>query len=150
MAQPTLATVENLSDWIGEPIIEEVDTKRADLCLRIASSLVRDEVGKSWLKDDGTLADVVPEAAHLVTLYCASRVYDNREAQRQGGVDDYQGSWVVPEAGAFLTASERQMLSGLRGSAFGGLGSVATTKGEAVTRGFWVPTDTPGVYFPWG
>lgn len=85
----------------------------------------------------------------MVTLYCASRVYENREAETQSGVDDWQSSQRVLEAGAYLTASERRMLSSLNRSTFGGLGTVATTRGEIPVVDGWVPTDTPGVKFPW-
>ncbi|MGC5078466.1 hypothetical protein [Agrococcus sp. DT81.2] len=151
MAEPeTLADVSDLADWIGEPIAAgTVDEKRALLCLRLASSLVRVEVGRDWLTETGVLDGAVPDAARMVTLYCASRVYENREAQTRGSIDDFDQGWKVDEAGAYLTASERRMLSGLKRSTTGGLYTVATTRGERHAPGVWVPTDTPNVYFPW-
>lgn len=151
MAAPaTLAGVSELSDWIGEPIPEGVESKRALMCLRIASALVRRESGRTWLDDAGVLADPVPEDAVMVTLYCASRVYDNREAQTRGSIDDADGSWKVDESGAYLTASEKRMLTQFKASNSGGLGVVATTRDDspAGSNG-WVPTTTPDVYFPW-
>ncbi len=139
----TLASIQELSDWIGEPIQEEADVKRAELCLRIASALVRSEAGRKW--DSGE----VPEAASMVTLYCASRVYENREAENQSGIDNWQASRQVMEAGAYLTASEKRMLSQINRSRFGGLGTISTTKQEREKPHGWVPTDTPDVYFPW-
>lgn len=153
MATPaTLAGVSDLADWLGEAIdADGVDGKRAALCLRIASALVRKESGQTWLTDANTLVPNLPEDAVMVTLYCASRVFDNRNAQTSGGLDDYSEGWKVDESGAYLTASEKRMLSALRTSnGFGGLGTVATTRG-----GFnpdasgWVPTPTPNVLFPW-
>ena len=151
MAAPVaLATVQELSDWIGAPI--EADTaeyRRAEQCLRIASALVRTEAGVSWLDPDGMLLPV-DENATMVTLYCAGRVYDNREGLTREGVDDWSGSFKVDEAGAYLTATERRMLSHLGGSSFGGLSTISTTRGEcAPNASGWVPTNTPDVQFPW-
>lgn len=140
-----LANVSELADWIGEPIESEADTKRAELCLRIASALVRSEAGRKWDSEDSE----VPEAASLVTLYCASRVYENREAENQSGVDNWQASRKVMEAGAYLTASEKRMLAQINRNQFGGLGTISTTKQEQVTPSGLVPTGTPGVEFPW-
>jgi hypothetical protein len=143
--------VTELADWIGEPIAaDSADGKRAVMCLRLASALVRHESGRTWLDDDGQLVTPVPEQAAMVTLYCASRVYDNREAQIQGGLDDSQAGWKVEESGAYLTSTEKRMLSQFKASARTGLGTVSTTRGEGSVSGTgWVPTDTPGVYFPW-
>lgn len=150
MAAPALATVAELSDWLGEPIAEgTAEYKRAELCLRAASVLVRAEAGRTWL-DDGT-GDLleVPDAVRMVTLYCASRVFDNREGQNRWNVDDAGGGWKVDEAGAYLTASEKDTLSGFTGRRFGGLGTVSTTRGDlAGPSTGWVPTQD-GPLFPW-
>lgn len=151
MAAPTaLAEVTDLADWIGEPIEpSSAEGKRAALCLRLASALVRKEAGRTWVKEDGTLDDP-PEEAHMVTLYCASRVFDNREAQTRGGIDDFQEGWKVDEAGAYLTVSEKRMLAPFRGGGHGGLGTVATTRGGFIdSTTVFVPTNTPDVLFPW-
>lgn len=152
MADPvTLATVGELADWLGETITDgSVEGKRAAMCLRAASALVRKESGRTWLRDDGSLLEPLPEDVKMVTLYCASRVFDNRNAQTRGGIDDYTEGWKVDEAGAYLTSSERRMLAPFRAVVAGGLGVVSTTRREApsVASG-WVPTDTPGVFFPW-
>lgn len=139
----TLATAEELSEWIGEPITEEADVKRAEMCLRIASALVRSEAGRKWDSED------VPEAAAMVTLYCASRVYENREAENQSGVDNWQASRQVLEAGAYLTASEKRMIASINRPAFGGIGTISTTKQEQMRPSGLVPTGTPGVELPW-
>jgi hypothetical protein len=153
MAAPaTLAGVDELADWIGEAIVPaSAESKRAVMCLRIASALVRKESGRTWLAEDGvTLLTPVPEEAVTVTLYCASRVFDNRNAQTRGGIDDYNEAWKVDESGAYLTASEKRMLSPFKASGFGGLGTVSTTRvSPPVADSGWVPTGTPDVYFPW-
>src|SRR5690606_23806216 len=149
MAEQTLASVAELADWIGDPIPENsADAKRAELCLRAASALVRSEAGRTWLTPDGNL-ETVPETVRLVTLYCASRVYDNREGQNRWNIDDAGGGWKVDEAGAYLTASEKDTLSGFTGRRFGGLGTVSTTRGDlAGPSTGWVPTQD-GPLFPW-
>lgn len=149
MAEQTLATVDELGDWLGESIVENsADWKRAELCLRAASALVRAEAGRTWLTPEGDL-EAVPETVRLVTLYCASRVYDNREGQNRWNIDDAGGGWKVDEAGAYLTASEKDQLSGFAQRRFGGLGTVSTTRGDigGPVSG-WVPTEA-GPPFPW-
>lgn len=144
-----LVEVQDLADWVGEPITEATpDFKRAEMCIRIASALVRREARQTWVSADGILLDV-PEDAVMVTLYCASRVYDNREAQTRAGIDDHDASFRVDESGAYLTASERRLLSSHRART-GGLSTVATTRSDNDVNALtWVPTDTAGVYFPW-
>ncbi len=149
MAEHTLASVSELADWIGEPIEEDsAEYKRAELCLRAASVLVRSEAGRTWLTPAGEL-EPVPEAVRLVTLYCASRVFDNREGQNRWNVDDAGGGWKVDETGAYLTASEKDTLSGFAGRRFGGLGTVSTTRGDLAgpSTGYVPVQDGPP--FPW-
>ncbi|NOJ59754.1 hypothetical protein [Arthrobacter sp. 260] len=152
MAAPaTLAGVEELADWLGEPIPNgTAESKRAVLCLRIASALVRKESGRTWTTDTGTLVADVPEDAVMVTLYCAGRVFDNRSAQTRGSIDDRDEAWRVDESGAYLTDSEKRMLSAFKATSLRGLGVVATTRIDTVpaSQG-WVPTGTPEVQFPW-
>ncbi|MFF1540490.1 hypothetical protein ACFVWL_10440 [Microbacterium sp. NPDC058269] len=151
MAEPvTLASVEQLADWIGESIPDNsAEERRAAMCLRAASALVRKESGRTWLSDTGELVDPLPEDVIMVTLYCASRVFDNREAQIRGGIDDFTEGWKVDEAGAYLTASEKRMLAPFREAGSGGLAVVSTTRRETPAVSGWVPTDTPDVFFPW-
>lgn len=151
MAAPaTLASVSELADWLGEAIDPATaEGKRAAMCLRAASALVRKESGRTWLTETGELVSPLPEDVTMVTLYCAARVFDNPNAQTRGGLDDYQEGWKVDEAGAYLTASERRMLAPFRTASAGGLGVVSTTRQEAPSTTGWVPTDTPGVVFPW-
>lgn len=146
----TLASVDDLADWLGETIPDNsAEARRASMCLRAASALVRKESGRTWLSETGDLVDPLPEDVTMVTLYCASRIFDNREAQTRGGLDDYTEGWKVDEAGAYLTASEKRMLAPFREVSSGGLGVVSTTRRETPTAPSWVPTDTPDVFFPW-
>ncbi|HLR84803.1 MAG TPA: hypothetical protein VK059_07615, partial [Nocardioidaceae bacterium] len=74
MTPAPLADVAALEKWLGEAITEDADVQRAELVLRFASALVRREAGKTWINDDGELADV-PDDVHLVTLAVAGRAY---------------------------------------------------------------------------
>lgn len=151
MAAPTpLAGVGELAEWLGEAIEQDTaDWKRALMCLRMASALVRQEAGRSWPMSGGD-NDTPPDVAVMVTLYCAGRVYENREAQTRGGLDDLSESWKVEEAGAYLTASERRQLAALRGGT-PGLSTKGTTRVDdaGIDASGWVPTGTPDVMFPW-
>lgn len=145
----TLATVDDLAGFIGEAITDDLDVARASWCLRVASGLVRSETGKQWLTESGAVVSDLPDTVLTVTLYCAARVYDNREARTTAGVDDFREGWKVDEAGAYLTLSERRQLANHAAGRGTGIGTIARTKVETVTPSGFVPTDTPNVEFPW-
>lgn len=144
MALPPLAHVEALADWIGEPISEAVDTKRAEGVLSLASAMARRYAGATW--GDAEVPDGVAE----VVLQVAARGYTNPEGWRDERVDDWGGSGrAVPEAGLFLTASEKSILDEHRPTRTRGIGIVATTKVSAPIAGSgFVPTEG-GPPFPW-
>lgn len=150
-ARKALATVAELGEFLGETIADgTAEGKRAGWCLRVASGLVRDETGRSWLNEAGEVAADVPETVVNVTLYCASRIFDNREARTQAAIDDATEGFKVQEAGAYLTATEKRQLAGIRDAGQTGLGTVTTTRDPrpAAPSGL-VPTGTPDVEFPW-
>lgn len=136
MALPLLADVTALSDWLGEPITEMGDVKRAEGVLRLASALVRRETGKAWATDDEppVLVSPLPEALALVTLQCAARGYTNPDGVQRERIDDHDVSYRGDEAGLYLTASERDLLAPYSGAMNQGLSTVATSRGE---RGHW-------------
>lgn len=132
MAAPiSLAGVPDLADWLGETIVS--DDKRAGWALRAASALVRQETGKSWLDDDGTLVDPLPDDVAVVTLACAARGYVNPRGVTDASeaVDDYnhREQVRVDEAGFFLTESEKQILGALTG-ATSSIGTISTERGD--------------------
>lgn len=144
-----LASVQQLSDWLGEPIQDETDVKRAGSVLAAASVLVRNFTGKTWVTD-GSVEPNLPDDVPMVTVQVAARGYSNPEGWRDERTDDWAGNGrVVPEAGLFLTASERDILSGHRAKKVSGIGVLATTRQEARSPlGGFVPTDG-GTWFPW-
>jgi hypothetical protein len=134
---PAFATVSDLSDWLGEPIAEGTDDKRAQIALRMASMAVRSETRRTWLKPDITppeLVDNVPEVVWTVTLLAASRAYETPEAltftRFSDRIDDGQIDRSVNEVGFGLYPSEKAMLAKLVGSGSStGVGVIHTTRG---------------------
>lgn len=146
MAPTPLVTVQDLSDWLGEPIAEAEDVTRAGSVLGAASVLVRNYVGKTW---DG--GDPVPDEVAIVVVQVAARGYTNPEGWRDERTDDWAGQGKpVPEAGLFLTASEKAILAAHRPKKPAGIGVLATTRrpGPEVDETAWVPT-VGGPPFPW-
>lgn len=147
MVTPTpLATVDDLSEWLGEPIAEDEDQKRAEWVLRLASALVREEAGQAWDAADAE----VPEKVRVVTLQAASRAWTNPESWGNEGVDDWRGGGrPISELGLYLTATEKRMLSEFAPRKPSGIGVLATTRQPAPRAGSgWVPTED-GPPFPW-
>lgn len=145
-----LATVQQLSDWLGEPITDEADKTRAGSVLTAASVLVRNFTEKTWLVN-GAVDPALPDDVLMVTIQVAARGYTNPEGWRDERIDDFAGQGrVVPEAGLFLTATERDILAGHRAKKVTGIGVMATTRVSRPTPDMagWVPTDG-GTWFPW-
>ena len=149
MALTPLASVTDLADWLGEPIAETEDTKRATSVLRGASSLVRSFTDKTWLVSDA-LDPAMPEDVTLVTIQVAARGYSNPEGWANESADDWRGGGrVVDEAGLYLTASEKAILSAHVRARVTGLGVISTTKALTTDPASgWVPTEG-GPPFPW-
>lgn len=149
-AQAPLAEVSDLADWLGEPISEDADVKRAESVLRAASALVRRFTEKPWLAPDGSLDPAMPDDVTLVTIQVAARGYSNPEGWANEAVDDWRGGGrIVEEAGLYLTASEKAVLGAHVASRTSGIGVLATTKVSAVSPAAgWVPTEG-GPLFPW-
>lgn len=140
---PSFATVNDLSEWLGEPIPDGDDSKRAQMALRMASIAVRAETRRTWLDPnvtEPTLVDDVPEVVWTVTLLCAARAYDTPEtltfSRFSDRVDDGQLDRSVKEAGFGLYPSEKAMLADVVGSGrSSGIGVVHTTRGPVPPMG---------------
>lgn len=138
------ATVEDLADFVGEPIAsDESDEKRAAWALRLASGLVNDETGKSWEHD-------TPEAVIRVTVAAAARAWMNPESFASEGLDDWRGGGrPIEELGLYLTRTEKRTLARLVNSRRSGLGVM--DRGREPDRpaaSGYVPTPD-GQPFPW-
>lgn len=149
MVAPTpLAETDALSEWLGEPITEADDIKRAEWALRNASVLVRAETGKDW--ETEVNAGDLPEAVQVVTLQCASRGYTNPESWANEGADDWRGGGrPIEELGLYLTATEKRTLAAYRPAKVAGIGVVGTTRWATPVAGNgYVPADD-GFPIPW-
>ena len=142
-ARPAFAEPEDLAEWLGEDIPadqEDADRKRAQRCLRAASTLIRSQTGRDWTGEDGKLPDDLPEELQDVCLACAGRMYTNPNAETQWNLqaDDGMdgGSRKVEESGLYLTATEKATLSRLtarQSPVIAGIGVIGTTRGEAAS-----------------
>lgn len=135
---PSFATVEELSQWLTEPISETEDVRRAELALRMASVAVRAETHRTWLDtttDTPTVVADLPEVVWTVTLLCAARIYDTPEiltfTRFSDRVDDGQIDRSVSESGFGLYSSEKAMLASVVGSTKRGIGTIPTVRGDA-------------------
>lgn len=110
---PSFASVEELADRIPGGI-ENSDLARAVAALDDASSLIRDEAGKSWVTEEGDLA--LPtgvdawRADTLVRVCCsaARRSIENPEGVSQESLGGYSVTNSNASADVYLTSGERR------------------------------------------
>ena len=134
MQATPFADPDALGEWLGEDLSDEKDRKRAERCLRAASTLIRRYTKRDWAQEPR------PDDLEDVCLAAAGRFWANPDGQTQWTrqIDDAMdgGSRKVDEAGVYLTASERRILDGLvadESPLVGGLGVIGTTRGEAAS-----------------
>jgi hypothetical protein len=107
---PLLATLDELEVRVGENV---TDAARAEAILAAASTLVRAEVGRTWVDAAGDLVDDIPDAISQVVVEVAARVWRNPEGYTQRSTGPYSASVAAWAAlGLQLTAGERAMLAG--------------------------------------
>lgn len=143
--ETSLVTPEELSEWIGEPITEPEDVKRASRVLRFAFTLVNSETGREtgYWRSEG-----LPEDVANVVLQVAGRGFLNPESWGNEGADDWRGGGrPVEELGMYLTPTEKRMLSRFAERRSPGFGSVSTYRGDVETRDYppWFDPDTGGI-----
>lgn len=130
-------SVEDLSEWIGEPIQEEWDVKRAQSVIRYAQTLCTDYTGKTW--EPGQ----TPEKVEQVIIQVASRGYLNPESWAYESIDDWRaGNRPIAELGMYLTDTEKGMLDEYRVKKTAGLGIMSAGREPAVLAPDYV--FTPG------
>lgn len=140
-----LATTSDLGDFVGVHIDD--NDKQATAVLGMVSAFIRAETKQPF--DDGA---EVPDAAKMVAVDIAARMWRNPEGLVQDDVDDSRKGWSERAAeGMYLTAANRAMLDSLRAPSFGGLGTIRTTRDDAYADTVYVPTGPPpsGDPFPW-
>ena len=138
MALPPLATVQDLSDWLDQPI--DPANSRAVAVLSAASSLVRSYTQQDWVDEAGALVEV-PDDVVTVVLQVAERKWRNPS----GAIHETTGPFSVRYSersgdGLFLTDTERRMLARYKRDA---LWSMSTTRGEVETGSVRWPYNPP-------
>ena len=144
-----LVTPEVLSEWIGEPITETEDIKRAARVLRYAFTLVNTETGRDT---DYWRSEGLPEDVANVVLQVAGRGYLNPESWGNEGTDDWRGGGrPVEELGMYLTPTEKRTLGRFSTRISIGFGTVQTYRGDMAFRDDrpWFDPSTGGIN-DWG
>lgn len=140
---PSLASVLDLSARAGETITDDL---AAGAVLDMASAVVR-----AYVRTDYVDAPV-PDAARIVTVEVAYRVWRNPDGLIGDGIDDVTRRWSDRSGdGFYLTAAEKLVLDGLRSDGGGGLWTLGVTKNDIDADTAYVPTGPPpsGYPFPW-
>lgn len=151
MALPSLASVSDLADWLGETIAE--GDKRAAAVLQAASTLVRAYTGKDWLSstDSSQLVDPIPDAVHTVTLAVAGRAWlrpgDFESTTETAGPFGETKRYVGDGSSLYLTKTEKLMLRVDSVTTTRGIGVLSTTRGEDIQT-VYVPVEGTETPFP--
>lgn len=147
-ALPSLATSNDLGDWLGATI-EQSDV-RAGAVLAAASSLVRAEAQTTWIDATTGALGEVPDVIVTVVVQAAARGYRNPDGLQSETIDDYTRRLSpAASAGVYLTDDERAIARRFRPNRTSGLWSLSTTR-EAVDSTIYVSTDAPGADpLPW-
>jgi hypothetical protein len=127
---PALAEIDDLADWLGNPMVADTDHEaRAAAVLRAASASVRRAAGETWVDENGDL-DAVPEHVWSLTLQIAARMWANPTGARQQATGPFSTTFEPP----VLTDEEISQLTGPKRTAHGGVWTLSTTRGEVETR----------------
>lgn len=120
--------VPDLASWVEESIPDE--DPRAELVLRGASALVRDETGKTWADPE---AEPLPEMLWFVVLQAAARAWLNPEGFTDERLAEWSGRRGAETAdGVYLTEAEKRTCGRFTATPKPrrGIGIIATTRGE--------------------
>ncbi len=141
-----LVSVADLSDWVGEPIEDDQDQRRAGRVLTYAQTLVLTYLNRETVP----AGEELPPAVSNVILQVAARGYTNPMSYANERLDDWgAGGAPVEEMGMYLTATEKRLLAPyVAGVNRTGLGVVGTYRGDSGMPGGWVPTED-GAPIPW-
>lgn len=142
MAMSPLATVEDLSTWMGVPV---TDGDRAAAIIAAASTLVRNYTGRTWVDAEGEpevgVTELQLDSVHTVVILVAERVWSNPRGVTQqvaGPFSESVAAWAA--YGLALTDDEKTMLPTPSGSGIPGLSSVrvqAPASAAGVPRSTW-------------
>lgn len=129
-----LVSADDLSVWLGEPIVEDADVKRAESIISFAFTLVNRESGRS---NSHWETEGLPQDVQNVVLQVAARGFQNPDSWANERVDDWGGGGrPVEELGMYLTATEKRILSGFAPVRDVGFGTVNTFREEPRDVGY--------------
>jgi len=125
------------------------DLAWAESVLDEASTIVREESGKSWLSSDGA-SIVAPDIVRVITLRVAERAIRNPDglSSETAGDYSYQRNGVGADGGLFLTPWEISVLRKATGR--NGLWTQPLTRGEEYYNTEWVMDQFGSEPFPMG
>lgn len=121
---PPLTTLEELEARLDDLPSREIG--RAEAALSDASTLVRTEVGLTWVDAEGALT-AVPDVAVMVTLQCARRAFVG-EVFRGNDLDGTPFVESTIGRPLYLSKSEKAALATITGNS--SLFSVDVTRGD--------------------
>lgn len=129
MALPPLATVDDLSTRLGQPIVDE---PQAEALLVYASTLVRAFAGRNWINPDGEL-DGVPDEIPPVVVEVVFRAVTNHLGVTQEATGPFSVSFG-PDAAQrlYLNASDKAIIR--HAIARPQVWTLATTRGDLETQ----------------
>jgi len=134
---PALATYEDITARMAAS-----DRTRALAAIADASALIHAETGNAWVGDDGALVADVPAIAKTVCCKVVQRIITNPEGTTSESLGPFTESYGSASNDAYLTASERRILSkAVSGSA---IGSVTLESPYTYRR-----PSSSDIYVPW-
>lgn len=150
MALPSLAEVRDLEARMKRTFESNEDLAWAESVLDEASTIVREESGKSWLDPDDPSVIVAPDIVKTITLRVAQRAISNPDgySAETAGDYSYQRNGVGPDGGLYLTPWEIEKLRKVGGR--NGLWTQPLTRGEEWYDTEWVMDQFGTEPFPMG
>lgn len=144
----SLATVADLGIRVAETL---TGNTQAQWFLDTASAIVRNYTGETWLNDEETAVEDVPEDVRRITVEIAARVWLNPDGNTQETVGPFTERRPDLFAdGFFLTGTEKTLLVRYRTSSVGGLWTIQQTKGDYYDPNIYVPVaPQPGEDVPY-
>lgn len=142
MTEPRVyATVEDLEQRLGEPLVDTAKRDRAQALLHDASTLIRATAGRDW-------DDPVPEVVATVCVGAAIRAWRNPEGVRQKQIGQVSTTFATADVVVTLTDEERRLIRVAAGHGVA-IDSIQLTTGYAASRTVFVPVAGGGDLLPW-
>jgi hypothetical protein len=153
---PPLASQSDLAALV-EDLDSSSDSPRAGVLLRMASALVRQAAGRTFVveaSDPPVLIADVPEVAWSITLAAAQRAWENPQGTSSTtiSIDDFSQTDRLSDAAvAGVELTDLGLLKPTTAGGVGGLGVLSTTRcepGEFPLDTLWLETTAGGTDYP--